>query len=136
MPGECFVAATNRHSDLTTSQMVTLCRGATSFETLVCYETLDADGSLTQDQILNYCATQCALGPAPAQSSSPACVQEGLDRTDLSAQMVGELCIASHSAAPVDCYLRGDSTTQLTTGQLVYLCGQKYSCQYVNYPQE
>jgi hypothetical protein len=136
MPGECFVATSNRHSDLATDEMVTLCRGANSFQPLVCLEELEADGTLTNDQIIGYCAMQCPIGPAPAQSSSPACVQEGLDRTDLSAQMVGELCIASHSAAPVDCYLRGESATQLTTGQLVYLCAQRYSCQYVNYPQE
>ncbi len=134
MPGECFVAAMNRHDDLATDESVMLCRGATSFQPLLCFEELEADGTLTNDQMISYCAMQCPIGPAPAQSSSPACVQEGLERTDLSAQMVGELCIASHSAAPVDCYLRGDTTTQLTTGQLVYLCAQRYSCQYVNYP--
>jgi hypothetical protein len=133
-PGQCFMEASTRHSDLTTSQMVSLCRGSTSLDPLLCFEELDADGSLTNAQILDYCGMRCPIGPAPAQSSSAACVSQGLDRTNLAAQMVGELCINSHSAAPVACYLRGTNTTSLTTGQLVTLCAQRFSCQYVNAP--
>jgi hypothetical protein len=133
-PGQCFVETASRHSDLATSQMVGLCRGATTLDPLLCFEELDADGSLTNDQILEYCGTRCPLGPAPPQSSNAACVAEGLDRTNLAAQMVGELCINSQSATPVDCYLRGAATTQLATSQLVGLCAQRFSCQYVNTP--
>ncbi len=133
-PGQCFMEGTTRRSDLTTNQTVRLCRGATSLEPLECFESLDADGSLTDEQILDYCAMRCPLGPAPPQSSSAACVSEGLERTQLSSQMVGELCVNSHSASPVACYLRGTRTTQLTNNQLVELCAQRFSCQYVNAP--
>lgn len=135
-PGHCFTEATRRHGDLTTSQIVRLCRGATSLDSLQCFEHLDADGSLTNEQILDYCGMQCPLGPAPPQSASSACVAEGLDRTNLPTQMVGELCVSSRSAGPVDCYVRGTRTTQLTTSQLVGLCAQRFSCQYVNVPPE
>jgi hypothetical protein len=130
-PGRCFLDASTQ-TDLTTSQMVTLCRGATSLDPLLCFEHLDEDGTLTNEQILDYCAMRCPIGPAPAQSSSSWCVAEGLERTNLAAQMVGELCINSHSAAPVECYMRGTNTTSLTTSQLVTLCAQRFSCQYVN----
>jgi len=133
-PGHCFVEATKRVGNLTTSQLVTLCQGATTLESLVCYEHLDAEGSLTDDQILDYCALKCPLGPAPPQSANAACVAQGLDRTDLAAKMVGELCLNSQSATPVACYLRGKQTTQLTTSSLVSLCAQRFSCQYVNSP--
>lgn len=126
--------ATRRIGDLTTNQMLTLCRGATNLETVVCYEHLDEEGSLTNEQILDYCSMRCPLGPAPPQSASSACVAEGLDRTNLAAEMVGELCVNSQSASPVDCFLRGTATTQLTTNQLVGLCAQRFSCQYVNTP--
>jgi hypothetical protein len=131
-PGACFIEATQRNSDLTTDQKVRLCRGATSFETLQCFENLEADGTLTNDQVLDYCAMTCPLGPAPPQSSSAACVDEGLELTQLATQQVGELCFNSHSAGPVYCYMRGRETTQLTNGQLIQLCAQRYSCQYVN----
>ena len=48
--------------------------------------------------------------------------------------MVGELCTNSQSASPVDCYVRGIEETGLTTSQLVGLCAQRFSCQYVNTP--
>lgn len=134
VPGECFVAAADRHPDLATTEMITLCRGATSMEPLACFESLEAEGTLTNDQMIEYCSMRCPLGPAPPQSSSAACVQQGLERTDLAAQMVGELCINSRSAGPVVCYVRGTTSTQLTTGQLVTLCAQRFSCQYVNTP--
>jgi hypothetical protein len=131
-PGACFMEATRRHGDLTTVQKVRLCRGATSFDTIECFEHLEADGTLTNDQILDYCAMTCPLGPAPPQSSSAACVDEGLERTQLATQQVGELCFNSRSAGPVFCYLRGTESTQLTNSQLIQLCAQRFSCQYVN----
>jgi hypothetical protein len=133
-PGECYMAATTRRSDLPTGKMITLCRGATSLDPLDCFERLDAGGDLTDDQILGYCAAVCPLGPAPPQYSSAACVSEGLERTNLVDQQVAELCVNSHSASPVDCYLRGERTTQLTDSQLVGLCAQRFSCQYINAP--
>jgi hypothetical protein len=101
---------------------------------LQCFEELDADGTLTEDQILSYCAMSCPLGPAPPQSSSGACVSEALERTNLTTQQVGELCRGSHSSTPVECYQRGVQGTGLTNDQLVGLCAQHFSCQYVNTP--
>lgn len=131
-PGQCFVEATRRSSGLTTNEMVVLCAGATSLDPLDCYERLLARGTLTENQAIGYCVPQCPIGPAPAQSSSPACVGEGLDRTQLAEQSVGELCRYSRSEMPVECFLRGKTTTQLSDSQLVQLCQQQFSCQYVN----
>lgn len=131
-PGQCFVEATNRSNGLTTNEMVVLCAGATSLDPLDCYQRLVARGNLTENQAIGYCAPQCPLGPAPAESSSAACVGDGLDRTQLAEQSVGELCRASRSATPVACFLRGETTTQLSDSQLVQLCQQSFSCQYVN----
>jgi hypothetical protein len=131
-PGQCFVEATNRASGLTTNEIVVLCAGATSLDSLDCYERLRARGTLTENQAIGYCAPQCPLGPAPAESSSAACIGEALDRTQLAQQTAGELCRLSRSAMPVECYLRGETTTQLSDSQLVQLCAQSFSCQYVN----
>jgi hypothetical protein len=131
-PGQCFVEASSRASGLTTNEMVVLCAGATSLDPLDCYQRLVARGNLTENQAIGYCAPQCPLGPAPAESSSPQCVGDGLDRTQLAEQSVGELCRASRSATPVECFLRGEASTQLSDSQLVDLCQQQFSCQYVN----
>jgi hypothetical protein len=131
-PGQCFVEATNRASALTTNEMVVLCAGATSLDPLDCYQRLVARGTITQNQAIGYCAPQCPLGPPPAESSSAACIGDGLDRTQLAEQSVGELCRLSRSATPVECFLRGETTTQLSDSQLVSLCQQNFSCQYVN----
>ena len=131
-PGQCFVEATNRANGLTTNEIVVLCAGATSLDPLDCYERLQARGTVTENQAIGYCAPQCPLGPAPAESSSAACIGDALDRTQLAQQSAGELCRYSRSATPVECYLRGESSTQLSDSQLVTLCQQNFSCQYVN----
>jgi hypothetical protein len=135
-PGDCFAAASARLPGLATSDLVNLCHGATTLETVECYESLYAQGGLTEQQVIGYCAMTCPLGPAPPQSSSAACVREGLDRTQLADQMIGELCSRSRSAMPVSCYLQGEASTQLSDSQLVELCTQNFSCQYVNTPPE
>lgn len=134
VPGQCFVEASTRATALTTNDMVRLCAGATSLDPLDCYQRLVARGTITNNQALGYCAPQCPFGPAPAESSSAACMNDGLDRTQLAAQSVGELCKLSRSATPVECFLRGETATQLTNSQLVQLCQQSFSCQYVNAP--
>lgn len=132
IPGQCFVEATNRSNGLTTNEMVVLCAGATSLDPLDCYQRLLARGTITENQAIGYCAPQCPMGPAPAESSSAQCIADGLDRTQLAEQSVGELCRLSRSATPVECFLRGEATTQLSDSQLVSLCQQNFSCQYVN----
>lgn len=131
-PGQCFVEASRRSNGLTTNDMVVLCAGATSLDPLDCYQRLEARGNLTDNQALGYCAPQCPLGPAPAESSSAACVGNALDRTQLAEESVGELCRYSRSEMPVECFLRGETSTQLSDSQLVDLCQQQFSCQYVN----
>jgi hypothetical protein len=131
-PGQCFVEASRRATELTTNEVVVLCAGATSLDPLDCYERLQARGTVTENQAIGYCAPQCPIGPAPAESSSAACIGDALDRTELAEQTAGELCRSSRSALPVECYLRGETSTQLSDSQLVDLCQQNYSCQYVN----
>lgn len=131
-PGQCFVAATDRHGWLTTLQIVRLCRAATSIEPVQCFERLDAAGTLTSEQILGYCATSCPMGPAPPEASDAGCFAVALERANLSAQMAGELCRNSRSAGPATCFMRGEDETALTESQLVQLCTHMWSCQYIN----
>lgn len=131
-PGQCFVEASNRSHGMTTNEMVVLCAGATSLAPLDCYDRLLARGIVTENQAIAYCGPQCPIGPAPAESSSAECIGEGLDRTQLAEQSVAELCRYSRSALPVECFLRGERGTQLSDSQLVSLCQQQFSCQYVN----
>lgn len=133
-PGQCFVATMDRRGDLTTQQMVQLCRGATSLEPLACFERLYAVGTLTANQVIEYCSTTCPLGPAPPQASDPACFGAALERTELATQTIGQLCQSARSAAPVDCFVVGQDVSELSDSQLVQLCAQVYSCQYINVP--
>ena len=130
-PGLCYAAALDC-CNLTSQQILQLCWGATSTDPLDCYRLLDAEGDLTNSQIIGYCAASCPLGPAPAQASHPWCVKTALDRTNLTTQMVGELCRNARSAGPVECFLVGRSISRLAESELVRLCAQTWSCQYVN----
>lgn len=134
-PGECYAAADDRLPALTTQQIVRLCQNATSLAPLACYERLEAEGTLTNEQILDYCVTRCPVGPAPPQVSDPACAAAALEQTNLTQSSIGELCSFARSAGPVACYLVGNDTTALTETQLVDLCRQRFGCQYYNlYP--
>jgi hypothetical protein len=130
-PGECYVGAVDRVHVLTTQKIIQLCRRATSLEPLACFERLHATGTLTEDQVLDYCAMRCPLGPAPAEASNPECVAGALERTNLANQTIGELCTRSRSAGPVECFVRGEEVSQLAESQLVQLCAERPSCQYV-----
>lgn len=132
-PGACYAAALDINV-LSSQQMLQLCTRATSLDPLQCYKLLDDRGDLTNDQIIRYCAATCPVGPPPAQSADPWCVEDALERTSLTTQMVGELCRASRSAEPVACYVAGAATSALTESQLVSLCAETWSCQYVNAP--
>lgn len=133
-PGQCFVAAQNRHRELATTKIIQLCTATTTLDPLSCYEQLDAEGVFTEDQAIAYCRATCPLGPSPPQSADPGCMSAAVARTDLALQQIGELCRNSRDPGPVACYLQGEGTTQLADSQLVQLCAQTYSCQYVNAP--
>jgi hypothetical protein len=133
-PGQCFVAAQNRHHELATTKILQLCTATTTLAPLSCYEQLDAEGVFTEDQAIAYCRATCPLGPSPPQSADPGCMSAGIARTELALQQVGELCRNSRDPGPVACYLQGRNTTQLANSQLIQLCAHVYSCQYVNAP--
>jgi hypothetical protein len=132
MPGQCYAYLDAQRPELTDGKRLTLCQGATSMDSVACYERLRAGEELTEDQMIAYCATSCPVGPAPAQTSSPACFENATDRSDLSEQQATDLCVGSRSAGPANCFEVGEDLTELTESQLVGLCRQRYSCQYIN----
>lgn len=131
-PGNCFAAGIARHTELSTQQVQQLCTGTTSTEPVACYERLDAIGTLTESQIIDYCATRCALGPAPAETSSTACVGVALERGNLTHQQAGQLCAGSRSVGPALCYEAGVGLHTISTDKLINLCAETRRCQYVN----
>jgi hypothetical protein len=131
-PGQCFAGALDQFHGLSSQQAQELCRGATSLEPLNCYAGLDATHQLTEGQMIEYCATHCGLGPAPAQVSSPACFDIAINRAGLSLQMAGELCLASRSAGPAYCFLDGQNLHGVASSKLVTLCAESRRCQSYN----
>lgn len=132
-PGQCFALA-NARQDLASQQIVELCRRATSTEPLACFEELEASGGLTNDQMVGYCATRCAVGPAPSEVNNAACFAGAVETMALADQQARELCLGSQSTAPVQCFAAGEDVTALTELQLIQLCGETRSCQYVTAP--
>ncbi len=130
-PGQCFAVADNEN-DLSTQQILGLCSNATSMEPFACFEELQADGMLTNEQMIDYCATRCPIGPAPAEVSNATCLSVALEVTALTNDMAHRLCVRSVTTAPVECFIEGEDTASLTTEQLVGLCAEAHSCQYVN----
>jgi len=129
-PGRCYATGLDRAPGLSSQQIQQLCTVATSLAPLECYLRLDADGILTDQQMLDYCGATCPIGPPPPQSASPACLSAAIESTDLALQTAGELCANSSSAGPVRCYLAADALQTLTETQLVQLCAEQYQCQY------
>lgn len=129
-PGRCYVIGVNQLQELSEQKVLSLCQSATSLAPIACYARLDAIGTLTEDQMIQYCATTCSLGPPPAQVSSPACLDYAARFTDLSLQSAGELCFRSRSAGPVQCYLSGSNIHKLADSDLVQLCAESRRCQY------
>ncbi|HTL34780.1 MAG TPA: hypothetical protein VL326_16745 [Kofleriaceae bacterium] len=134
-PGQCFATGIDNEHELSSQKLLTLCTGATSLEPLACYKRLHDTGKLTEDQVIQYCAPFCPLGPAPPQSSNPDCLAEAMDRTTLALQTAGELCAAASSAGPVYCFLAGLDEHKLSESDLVTLCRERVQCQYVNPPE-
>lgn len=129
-PGRCYAVALDQFRELASQKVQQLCRAATSLEPIACYARLDTLGTLTEDQIVSYCTTACSLGPPPAQVSSPACLDAAVRYTNLSLQSAGELCQASRSVGPVQCFLAGDGLNYLADSTLVQLCAESRRCQY------
>lgn len=132
-PGRCFARGTSELPEVSTQQLAQLCTAATSTEPITCYAHLDAEETLTIDQMIAYCATTCPLGPAPPQAADPDCLTLALDGTELSLQSAGELCAGASSAGPARCFAQGDDF-ELTDSQLVRLCAEtsQAQCQYYN----
>lgn len=131
-PGRCYSLGLDEAPGLSSQQLQQLCSAASDVDPLRCYQRLDAEGSLTDQQIIDYCRTTCPVGPPPPQASSPACLASALRDTQLALQTAGELCVNSSSAGPVACYLAGEDLQTLTDSQLVQLCAEQFQCQYYN----
>lgn len=129
-PGRCYAVALDRFHGLASQKILQLCRAATSLAPVSCYARLDSIGTLTEDQMIAYCTTACSLGPPPAQVASPACLDGAARFTDLSLQSAGELCQASRSAGPVQCYIAGQQLHELADSKVVQLCAESRRCQY------
>ena len=128
-PGRCFATAFDTRHDLTTSQMISLCQAATSLEPFACFQELDAQGTLTDNQMIDYCATKCPLGPPPEQSRDPQCMGQALERTTLTDRQAADLCRNARNAGPVECFMVGEATTGISESQLLTFCAQIPSCQ-------
>lgn len=129
-PGRCYAQAVDRFHELSQQQVLNLCARATSTEPIDCYARLDATGELTSSQIIAYCTVFCPVGPPPPEASSPDCLSDAVNLTDLSLQNAGELCVGSSSSAPVQCFLAGQNLQQLSDSKLIDLCAQLQQCQY------
>ena len=134
-PGACFASGLDRAHELSSQKLQALCTGATSLEPLDCYEHLHDTGKLTEDQIIDYCAPFCPLGPAPPQASNPDCLSDAMDRTNLALQTAAELCAGASSAGPVYCFLAGLDVHKIADSNLVKMCRERLQCQYVNPPE-
>jgi hypothetical protein len=131
-PARCYVTALDQFHELSSQKIVDLCQRATSQEPIACYGHLAALGTLTEDQMIDYCQTKCGLGPAPSQVSSPACMNVAVERTGLALQTAGELCVGSRSEGPALCFLAGEQLHSVADSSLVQLCAESRRCQYYN----
>jgi hypothetical protein len=121
-PALCFEAVVDR-VDLDDTLAVNLCRGATSTEPAGCAERLEGR-DLPSSEIVRYCA---ALGwpiIAVPTGGSSACLEVGMDRTQLTDQEVIRLCRGSTDASPIDCFEAGEDATSLTDHDVVTLCAK------------
>ncbi len=131
-PAQCFGIADDRVQSLASSKAVTLCEQATSTEPIECFMDLDAQGVFTEDQMIAYCRTTCAVGPPPPEVSSSACLSAASEQTDLSLQLAGELCLRASSPGPVQCFLAGQDLHTISDSKLITLCRETIECQYYN----
>jgi hypothetical protein len=133
-PGSCYALASQRFPQLGTQKLMTLCSATTSTEPVACYARLASSGALTEDQMVDYCATRCRLGAPPPEASHPACFDQALRTTSLTSQSGAELCRGARSAGPVQCFLEGRTLQKVSDSKLVQLCVEARPCQYYNTP--
>jgi hypothetical protein len=119
-PARCFAQIAARgFADV---QAMRMCASATSVSPADCAERLRATTGLDDASIVGYCAAlPWPLAPLVGQGA-PACVVSARARTWLPDADTVRLCTGSASAAPVDCYAGGQTTTRLTDADLVELC--------------
>jgi hypothetical protein len=131
-PGSCFALASQQFAQLATQKVLTLCTDTTSTQPVACFARLASSGTLSEDQMVAYCATRCALGPPPPEGSHPACLDHALRATGLTQQSAAQLCRDSRSIGPVQCFLEGRSLNKVSDSKLIRLCAESRSCQYYN----
>jgi hypothetical protein len=131
-PGTCFALASQQFAQLATQKLLSLCADTTSTEPVACFARLATSGTLTEDQMVGYCATRCALGPPPPEASHPACLDQALRATTLTEQSAIELCRDAGSVGPVQCFLDGRTLHKVSDSKLITLCAESRSCQYYN----
>ncbi len=134
VPGQCYSESVDRLTELSTQEIIGLCAGSTSLEPVACYGRLADEGTMTEDQMVNYCATACPLGPPPAQTSSVQCQAIALEYANLPHQTAAELCTNARSAGPALCFLSGRRLHTISDSKLVTLCADYRRCQYVTGP--
>lgn len=119
-PAQCFAQIVARgFADV---QAMRMCAGATSVSPAECAQRLRATTGLDDASIVGYCAAlPWPLAPLVGQGA-PACVADAHARTRLPDAYTVRLCSGSTSAAPVDCFAGGQTTTRLTDTDLVDLC--------------
>jgi hypothetical protein len=130
-PGRCYATAIDQFHNLSQQQILQLCSGATSQEPLGCFANLTAGGELTEDQMIQFCSTRCAVGPPPPQVSNAACMGVAINEAGLALQTAGQLCTGARSAGPAQCFLEGSRINHLAESKLVDMCTESRRCQYV-----
>lgn len=150
-PVRCYLAATQGTTNLTMEQGRQLCIGAIDESPARCFASI-ADQGFADAQAMRMCASAASLSPAECAvrlkrttglddasivgycaalpwplaplvgQGAPACVVGAKTRTNLPDAYTVRLCSGSTSAAPVDCFAGGQTTTRLTDTDLVELC--------------
>lgn len=150
-PVRCYVAATQGTTNLTMEQGRQLCIGAVDESPAQCFARI-SDQGFADAQAMRMCASAASLSPAECAvrlkrttglddasivgycaalpwplsplvgQGAPACVVGAKTRTNLPDAYTVRLCNGSTSAAPVDCFAGGQTTTRLTDTDLVELC--------------
>jgi hypothetical protein len=131
IPGRCYAIGVNEFTTFSTQDLVGLCGGATSMEPVNCVRRLIADGTMTEDQIVNFCATACPLGPPPAQNSAVQCQAVALQYANIPHQTAQELCTNARTVGPALCFMSGRGLQTISDSKLVNLCADYRRCQYV-----
>ena len=119
-PAQCFAQISDR--GFADAQAMRMCASAASLSPAECAVRLKRTTGLDDASIVGYCAAlPWPLAPLVGQGA-PACVVGAKTRTNLPDAYTVRLCSGSTSAAPVDCFAGGQTTTRLTDTDLVELC--------------